>query len=176
MEEKYNRRESWEKEHGGAPIKCVLDVSKNLRYFFDQQMSENGLTSIQSRVLGYLRMEENKGSSVFQRDIEEVFRIKRSSVTSVLQTLEKKGLIRRESVPEDARVKKLLLTEKAKQMQEHTYHRLKTMEEEMKALFTDEEFEQFLEYMNRIDRKTIEIYDSKEEQNDKKTGSLCKRI
>lgn len=166
MEEKYNRRESWEKEHGGAPIKCVLDVSKNLRYFFDQQMSENGLTSIQSRVLGYLRMEENKGSSVFQRDIEEVFRIKRSSVTSVLQTLEKKGLIWRESIPEDARVKKLVLTDRARQMQACTCQALEKMEREIRSLFTDEEFEQFLDYMNRIDRKTIEIYDSKEEQND----------
>lgn len=166
MEEKYNRRESWEKEHGGAPIKCVLDVSKNLRYFFDQQMSENGLTSIQSRVLGYLRMEETKGNCVFQRDIEEVFRIKRSSVTSVLQTLEKKALIQRESIPEDARVKKLVLTDKAREMQTSTYRDLERMEKEIRSLFSDEEFKGFLDYMNRIDQKVIKIYDNKEEKND----------
>ena len=166
MEKTYNRRESWEKEHGGAPIKCVLDVSKNLRYFFDQQMSENGLTSIQSRVLGYLRMEETKGNCVFQRDIEEVFRIKRSSVTSVLQTLEKKALIQRKSIPEDARVKKLVLTEKAREMQTSTYRDLERMEKEIRSLFSDEEFKGFLDYMNRIDQKVIKIYDNKEEKND----------
>lgn len=166
MDKKYNRRESWENEHGGAPIRCVLDVSKNLRYFFDQRMSENGLTSIQTRVLGHLRMEEMKGKSVFQRDIEDVFRIKRSSVTSVLQTLEKKGLICRESVPGDARMKKLILTDAARKMQTCTYHALNNMEQEMKALFTEEEFLSFLDYMSRIDQKAFELYDSKEEKND----------
>ena len=149
MEEKYNRRESWEREHGGAPIKCILDVSKNIRYFFDLAMSENGLTSIQSRILGHLRRAE---------DIEDVFRIKRSSVTSVLQTLEKKGLIIREGVQGDARVKKLILTDEARRMQSSTYHVLTEMEHEMRSLFTEEEFCDFLEYMNRIDQKAIEIY------------------
>ena len=166
MEKTYNRRESWEKEHGGAPVKCILDVSKNIRYYFDLAVSANGLTSIQTRILGHLRCAEETGKSVFQRDIEEVFRIKRSSVTSVLQTLEKKGLIIRESVPEDARVKKLLLTEKAKQLQAGTYHELRAMEQEMRSLFTEEEFEKFLEYMGRIDQKAMELYCNKEETND----------
>ena len=73
MKENYDRRESWEKEHGGAPIKCILDVSKNIRYFFDLAMSESGLTSIQSRILGYLRYAEEEGRCVFQREIEDVF-------------------------------------------------------------------------------------------------------
>lgn len=166
MEKTYNRRESWEKEHGGAPVKCILDVSKNIRYYFDLAVSVNGLTSIQTRILGHLRYAEENEKNVFQRDIEEVFRIKRSSVTSVLQTLEKKGLIIRESVPEDARVKKLLLTEKAKQLQASTYHALREMEQEMRALFTEEEFAKFLEYMGRIDQKVMGLYCNKEETND----------
>ena len=158
MEKGYDRRESWEEEHGGAPVKCILDVSKNLRYFFDLAMSENGLTSIQSRILGHLRHAEEEKRDVFQKEIEEVFRIKRSSVTSVLQTLEKKGLLVRESIPEDARVKKLILTEEARIMQECTYFAFGNMEKEMRALFTEEEFQNFLDYMNRIDRKAIELY------------------
>ena len=162
MTAEYDRQVSWEKEHGGAPVKCILDVSKNIRYFLDLAMSENGLTCIQTRILGHLRHAEEEGKSVFQRDIEEIFRIKKSSVTSVLQTLEKKGLITRENVPEDARVKKLVLTEEARRMQVCTYHTLGNMEKEMRSLFTDEEFEQFLDYMNRIDRKAIEIYSNEE--------------
>lgn len=158
MTTEYDRRESWEKEHGGAPVKCILDVSKNIRYFFDLAMSESGLTSIQSRILGHLRHAEEEGRCVFQREIEDVFRIKRSSVTSVLQTLEKKRLVVRESIPEDARVKKLVLTEEARKMQVCTYHALGRMEREMRSLFTEEEFRQFLDYMNRIDRKAIELY------------------
>lgn len=162
MTTEYDRQVSWEKEHGGAPVKCILDVSKNIRYFFDLAMSENGLTSIQTRILGHLRHAEEEGRSVFQREIEDVFRIKKSSVTSVLQTLEKKGLIVRESVPEDARIKKLVLTEEARKMQVCTYHTLGNMEREMRSLFTEEEFNQFLDYMNRIDRKAIELYSKNE--------------
>lgn len=162
MEKSYDRRESWEKEHGGAPIKCILDVSKNIRYFLDLAMSENGLTSIQTRILGHLRHAEEDGRSVFQREIEDVFRIKKSSVTSVLQTLEKKELIVREILPEDARVKKLVLTDKAREMQGGTYHKIGKMEEEVRSLFTEKEFEQFLDYMNRIDQKIAKKHDSKE--------------
>lgn len=164
MTTEYDRRESWEKQHGGAPVKCILDVSKNIRYLFDSTMSENGLTSIQSRILGHLSMAEKEGRSVFQREIEDVFRIKRSSVTSVLQTLEKKGLIIRESIPEDARMKKLLLTDTAKKMQVGTCQMLDEIEREVRTLFTDEEFRQFLEYMNRIDKKATELYSNKEEK------------
>lgn len=162
MTQKYDRSESWEKEHGGAPVKCILDVSKNIRYFFDLAMSANGLTSIQSRILGHLRHAQEQDRCVFQREIEEVFRIKRSSVTSVLQTLEKKGLIIRESISEDARLKKLVLTEEAKKMQVDTYQALGDMEKLMRSLFTEEEFKQFLDYMNRIDKKAIELYYAKE--------------
>lgn len=163
MEDRYDRRESWEKEHGGAPVKCILDVSKNIRYFFDLSMAENGLTSIQSRILGHVRHAQEEGREVFQKEIEEVFRIKRSSVTSVLQTLEKKGLLLRESVPEDARVKKLVLTNEAKRIQICTYQALGTMEKEMRDLFTEEEFRNFLDYMGRIDKKAIELYYKKKE-------------
>ena len=168
MKENYDRRESWEKEHGGAPIKCILDVSKNIRYFFDLAMSESGLTSIQSRILGYLRHADEEGRCVFQREIEDVFRIKRSSVTSVLQTLEKKELITRESIPEDARVKKLVLTEKAKKIQVCTCQTLGKMEQEVRSLFTEEEFQKFLEYMSRIDEKAIQLYQARRDEEEEK--------
>ena len=53
-------------------------------------------------------------------------------------------------------------SEEAKKMQECTYHALGNMEREMRSLFTEEEFEQFLDYMNRIDKKAIELYCDKE--------------
>lgn len=166
MKPTYNRRESWENEHGGAPVKCVLDVSRNLRYFFNMTMSVNGLTGIQSRLIGYIYKEEEKGNAVFQRDIEDVLRIKRSSVTSLLQTMEKKGLLIRESVQGDARIKKLILTETARELQLCSCKALEGMEHEIRNLFSEEEFYSFLDYMNRIDRKAIELYNSKEEKND----------
>ena len=50
---------------------------------------------------------------VFQRDIEREFSITRSTVTNILQLMERKGYITRRSVEQDARLKQLVLTEKA---------------------------------------------------------------
>ena len=47
---------------------------------------------------------------VFQRDIEREFSITRSTVTNILQLMERKGYIARQSVEQDARLKQLVLT------------------------------------------------------------------
>ena len=53
----------------------------------------------------------HREEQVFQRDIEREFSITRSTVTNILQLMERKGYIERRSVPQDARLKKLVLTE-----------------------------------------------------------------
>lgn len=55
---------------------------------------------------------ENRKKDIFQKDIEKFFSIGRSTVTNIIQILEKKGYVRRESVEYDARLKKVILTEK----------------------------------------------------------------
>ncbi|MGI6174076.1 MAG: MarR family winged helix-turn-helix transcriptional regulator [Christensenellales bacterium] len=57
---------------------------------------------------------------VCQRDVEREFHITRSSTSGLLKLMEKKGLIVRERVEGDARLKRLVLTEKAKDL--HARH------------------------------------------------------
>lgn len=61
-----------------------------------------------SWVLSYLY--DHRGQDIFQKDIEAEFSISRSTVTNILQRLEGRGLVRRQSVGSDARLKKLMLT------------------------------------------------------------------
>ena len=63
---------------------------------------------MQGWIIGYLY--QNRDKEVFQRDIQEQFSIRRSTVTGILQLMEKNGLITRSSVERDARLKKLELT------------------------------------------------------------------
>ena len=56
---------------------------------------------------------ENRGRDIFQRDFEERFSIRRSTATNMLKLMEKNGLIERFAVDYDARLKKIVLTEKA---------------------------------------------------------------
>ena len=71
----------------------------------------DGITSTQGRVIGFIISKD--GEDVFQRDLEEEFFIRRSTATNILQLMERNGFIIRQPVDYDARLKKLVLTEKA---------------------------------------------------------------
>ena len=73
-------------------------------------------TGVQGWIIGYLY--RNRDKEVFQRDIQEQFSIRRSTVTGILQLMEKNGIIRRESVARDARLKSLVPTERAFELAE----------------------------------------------------------
>ena len=78
----------------------------------NQFARENGVeqaTPMHGWIIEYLYRHRNE--PVFQRDIEREFSITRSTVTNILQLMERKGYIQRLSVPQDARLKQLVLTE-----------------------------------------------------------------
>ena len=54
----------------------------------------------------------NRDRDIFQKDVETEFSIGRSTVTNILKLMEKKGYIRREAVPQDGRLKRLVLLDK----------------------------------------------------------------
>ena len=57
---------------------------------------------IQAEIIFYLL--QNKNQDVYQKDLENVFKIRRSTISGVLKTLEKKGVIKRLDSSNDARV------------------------------------------------------------------------
>ena len=77
----------------------------------NQFARENGVeqaTPMHGWIIEYLY--RHRDAAVFQRDIEREFSITRSTVTNILQLMERKGYIERQSVPRDARLKRLVLT------------------------------------------------------------------
>jgi DNA-binding MarR family transcriptional regulator len=69
------------------------------------------VTPMQGRVIGFVSSHADR--DVFQRDLERAFEIRRSTASAILQTMERDGLLTREPVPYDARLKKLVLTPRA---------------------------------------------------------------
>ena len=63
----------------------------------------------QVRIISYL----NKENIVYQRDIEQKFNLKRSTVSGILDTMEKNNLIKRINSKDDLRLKQIVLTEYA---------------------------------------------------------------
>ena len=107
--------------------KDIIVLSNRIKRRMRVAAEALGITDTQGRVLQYI-WEESEKREVFQKDIEDEFDIRRSSVTQIIQLLERDGLIVRESVQRDARLKKLVLTEKAIEIQSG----ITTVEEVMK--------------------------------------------
>lgn len=95
-------------------------------------------------------LDRNQHKDVFQKDLEEWFGITRSTVSKVVNLMVQKGLVERTSVDYDARLKKLSLTEKSKELTEYMHEDHKKMEEVLTAGFSDDEKKQLASYIERM--------------------------
>ncbi|WP_099470064.1 MarR family winged helix-turn-helix transcriptional regulator [Konateibacter massiliensis] len=129
--------------------KVIIDLSYQLKRDLDAAAAKHGLTRMQAVVIKHLEEETQKGD-VFQKDIEKEFRIRKSSVTSVLQLLEKNGYIVRESGKEDARLKKIVLTDKAKTANAMIGNTLERREEKLNQILSEEEKKYFFQVAEKI--------------------------
>lgn len=93
-------------------------------------------------ILRYLY--ENREREVFQKDIEKFFLIGRSTVTGIIQTMERNGYIVRESVTSDARLKKVLLTQKGIENHQLIEETIDQTERELLQGIQPEELEVFM--------------------------------
>ena len=113
---------------------------------FDEQ--DDHPTGVQGWILGYLY--ENQGREIFQRDIQEHFSIRRSTVTGILQLMERNGLITRSSVERDARLKKLELTPRGVELHERVERSIRQVEDRLSQCLTTEEKATFLTICEKI--------------------------
>ena len=93
---------------------------------------------------------ENRDKDIFQKDIESKFKIKPSTVTALVKTMEKNGLLRRQAVSYDARLKKLSLTEKGKELPVLILKKIEKVEQQLRKNVTEEELEIFFEIMEKM--------------------------
>lgn len=66
------------------------------------------MSPVQARLLIYIN--KNKEKEIYQKDLEELFNMRRSTISGILKTMEKNNLIRRIDNPKDARIKQIILT------------------------------------------------------------------
>lgn len=106
------------------------------------------ITLMHGWIMRYLY--DNRERDVFQKDIEKQFSIGRSTVTNIIQLMEKKGYIRREFVEHDARLKKVLLTPKGIESHETIEKLISILNAKMLEGITEEELQIFLNVAERI--------------------------
>lgn len=109
--------------------------------------SNSHTTRLHAWVIGFVFHSKNP---VYQKDIETEFQIKRSTASTLLASMEKNGLITRRSVDHDARLKQVILTDKARKMHEIFLVTAKKVEENLVRGLSDEELRNFFSTLDKI--------------------------
>lgn len=146
--------------------RLISRISHQLKRQMCAPEEEDSLrTNMQRVVLHYILFQSMK-KEVYQRDVEREFQIRRSTATGILQLLEKHGFIMREPVKWDARLKKLVPTDKAEAVREHILGNIRYVEnllksgiEEERLLVCVEVLEQMSENLSGDEKRREEITD-----------------
>lgn len=137
-------------------MKVQEEVGRNVEMLSRQiirRVNENvvnhDMTAKQGAILLYIH-DESKKRDVYARDIETAFDMRRASVTGILQLMEKNGIIKREGNKVDARLKKLVLTDKAEKIRRNLKKEIKEIESILIDGISKEEIEMFLELTKKM--------------------------
>ena len=112
------------------------------------------VTGMQGMIIHYLAVADDDR---FQKDVETQFQLRRSTATGILQLMEQHGVIRREPVEHDGRLKRLVLTEQARAMDEYITERMKQMEQLLRQGITEDELKGWFAVCEKI-RSNLEQY------------------
>ncbi len=133
--------------------KRLLETGHWIRRHLDGLFEEDELTGLQSRIIGFIFLSGKNGRDIYQKDLEQEFKIGRSSVTSVLNNLEKNGFILRQSVDNDRRLKQIVLTEKALCIAEAHRSKLDAFERQLAEKLSHQEIVMLQTLLQRITQK-----------------------
>lgn len=111
---------------------------------FDQE-----ITDMQGRIIGFLY--HNQTRPIYQKDVEAAFSITRATTSKMLTLMEKNGLITRQSVEYDGRLKELRLTDKALDYAVRVGHGLEEFEKAVTRGMTETEQETLLTLLRKLE-------------------------
>lgn len=106
------------------------------------------LTPMQGRVIGFIR---HSTGDVFQRDLEAEFEIRGSTASAIVQGMERNGLLRREPVARDARLKKLVLTPSAARFSERFRREMARVEAQLTQGVSQRELDAFFVLVEKFE-------------------------
>lgn len=129
-----------EKEPGpkASPGRLIHMLSNRMKRESFAPFDDLGLTPMQKYVLHYILFCSHS-RDVYQKDVEREFGIRRPTASGILQIIEKKGFITRESEERDARLKRLVPTEKAEELKPKILDHIRGMNEKLIAGISEDE-------------------------------------
>ena len=98
---------------------------------------------------GRLILNRNR-SKYSSKDIEKEFSINRSTTSEMLKLMCKKGMIEREEVEYDARLKKIVLTESSRNHNRQIEDKMKEMHQKLIKDLSEEEINTFIKISDKL--------------------------
>lgn len=132
-------------------IDCLtLEIRMLGKHLYQKVMAgvDNNLSLHQFLILGQIIT--NKDRPITQKEIEELFSIRRSTANHMFQMMEKNGYISREVSPTDARMKVIHITKTGFQAHDKFQTRFIQIERQLRKGFSEHELEMFRTMMRRI--------------------------
>ena len=126
-------------------------LGRLVRRTLDRGMRSLDLTTSQIRVLLCIAA----GDGAIQKDIEDELLLTRASVSATADSLEALGLIVREKVDSDARLRRLVITDEGREKLALARRHTERVEAAMAAALSSEEKEDFMDICRRL-RKVLE--------------------
>lgn len=131
----------------------LKDLDKMVvRSLLDQEKLELLPSPTQMQIIEYII---NSDEEVLQCDLEKAIKLRRATISGVLKTMEKKNLITRVISSKDARVKKIILSDKTKKMYLESKAKLEALEELITSNISDDEISTFLEVINKMQENLL---------------------
>lgn len=143
-------------ENVGYKIRLLHNqLHKRMEYNNKRSEAETGdLTRMQRFTIGYLH--RNTDREIYQKDLESEFAISRATASNMLAVMERKGLIKREPVEHDARLKKIVLTEQAKQMHRQVEVAIRETESLLTKGMSEDDKRNLHRYLDRMIQNLVE--------------------
>ena len=126
-----------EQQRIGWQIKVISNLIKREVGNHVCEKYSDELTGNNMFIIGYLA--KNRGKDIFQKDLEEIFSVRRSTMSTIILRMEQKGFLTRHNVAYDARLKKIVLTEKGAQVHAAIESKIEDTEKKLSADFSDDE-------------------------------------
>lgn len=100
--------------------------------------------------IGFVQDREDSGLDTFPKDIEKEFSINRSTTSEMLKLMCKKGMIEREEVEYDARLKKIVLTESSRNHNRQIEDKMKELHQKLIKDLSEEEINTFIKISDKL--------------------------
>lgn len=127
-------------------------IGRLVTYYQAGINGKEDLTQMQCWIIGFLY--RNSERDLFQKDVEAEFHIAGSTATGILKLMEKKGFISRQPFPTDARLKRLVLTQKGIDLQHGIMESFERTEETLKSGVSPEDLDIFYKVIRQIRSNT----------------------